>query len=291
MFDRIVIIGNGFDRFWGLPTSYVDFEKYITRHYPENKNTVERFYYLGENKSSLWCDFERHLADVDKEYFLDYTTNVNDSEYLYGDMMCAKRLLREMFENWINSIDCSVLSEYSKPIDNAFIISFNYTETLERNFGVQYDGIYHIHGVAKGDIIFGHKQGIAYQERVFYPQDAEDDKIECGDIRPLLINWLNEYYKLTEKPIDRIISNSEDLLQNQYNICFSVIKEITVIGHSYSEIDLPYFEWMANNTNASWKLGFFSDTDKDNAIQMANQLNISQFDVDKTAHLIEKTFH
>lgn len=40
------------------------------------------------------------------------------------------------------------------------------------------------------------------------------------------------------------------------------ISKIIVMGHSYSEIDYPYFEKIAQVVKADWILSYYSDSDK-----------------------------
>lgn len=288
-FNAICLIGNGFDLHFKLPTSYTHFENYIAKKYPNEKHFVESFYNTDFSTSSLWSDFESNIANVDKEQILDYTTNPEEAQELYTYLAEAKDCLRKLFENWIRSIPCKVQSQYSKLCDNTFVINFNYTMTLEQNFNVSQNKIYHIHGAAKDDIIFGHKQGIEYNERFVAPWDLDpDDQFDRNELRDAFITWLNEYYKFTEKPVDDIIKRSEKLLQNNYGIDFDSIDEVVVIGLSYSDIDFPYLQWIASKTNAHWKFGFFNDNDKRKANDVAKGLSLNQFDILSNSELIDQ---
>ena len=287
--DKLILIGNGFDLHFNLPTSYSHFEEYIMQHYPKEKYYVEQFCNIASNQPSLWSDFESNIACVDKEWILSYTADTEEAKELYCYLIQAKDSLRELFENWIRSIPCKIESHYSKLCDNTFVINFNYTMTLEQNFNVPLDKIYHIHGTTKNNIIFGHKQGIEYNERFVAPWDLDpDNQIKRNELRDAFITWLNEYYKFTEKPVDEIIERSEKLLRKEYRIDLTKIDEIIVIGLSYSDIDFPYLKWIANKTNAHWKLGFFSDDDKRKANTVAKDLNLNQFDVLSNGVLINQ---
>ena len=287
--NKICLIGNGFDLHFNLPTSYEHFEKHITQHYPIEKDIIEQFYNMDSSRSSLWSDFESNIANVDKDWILDYTTDPEEAQELYTYLVQAKDCLRELFENWVRSISCKVDSKYSKLCDNAFVINFNYTMTFEKNFNVPTSKIYHIHGTAKKDIIFGHKQEIEYNERFIAPWDLDpDDQMNYNELRPAFITWLNEYYRYTEKPVDEIIRQSDKLLRKKYGVDFTKIDKIIVIGLSYSDIDFPYIQWIWSKTNAHWELGVFNENDKTRANDLVKALDLKQFNILQNEKLIDQ---
>ena len=38
-------------------------------------------------------------------------------------------------------------------------------------------------------------------------------------------------------------------------------KNIYVIGHSLSNVDIPYFKWLYQTTRANWVIGYHNDED------------------------------
>ena len=74
---------------------------------------------------------------------------------------------------------------------------------------------------------------------------------------PAVIEWLNEYLKATEKPVDKLIKRSEFLLKYKYKINFKKINEVFVIGLSCSKIDIPYIRWIDRITRAKWHVGYY----------------------------------
>lgn len=89
--DTIIIIGNGFDRWQGLNTSYADFQTYYHEHLNEilKKLHIRKRKYIssdgtvkecsdveliygdpfdpGELDNEFWNNFESSLADIDTE--------------------------------------------------------------------------------------------------------------------------------------------------------------------------------------------------------------------------------
>ena len=63
MGNTLVIVGNGFDLWHGLPTSYADFKIFLENN-GNHKNFLEDISkYIDE--SALWSDFEHALGEID----------------------------------------------------------------------------------------------------------------------------------------------------------------------------------------------------------------------------------
>lgn len=77
--QRSHVIGNGFDLYHGLATSYLSFGIYLQKNYPELYDSMITYYGLPtiENgKESpignyLWSEFETVLVNLDHESILD----------------------------------------------------------------------------------------------------------------------------------------------------------------------------------------------------------------------------
>lgn len=168
------VIGNGFDLHYGLLTSYDNFKKYLIK---EKKNIVEKvddlFYrYLNSiDKHPSWAKFESmlrvfsnldyeeiyHEAIENAEYDMDkaaYWDSPSFNVDYYNDYI---EVLKESFNDWICSIDREITNDYFFQFqDNDFILSFNYTLTLEKYFNIKSNQIVHIHGDINFGIILGH---------------------------------------------------------------------------------------------------------------------------------------
>lgn len=256
---KLVFVGNGFDLHFNLPTTYNDFENFVNTHFPNIKRGIETLF-CGDmdNEKTLWNDFENHLALINKEEFTVSRSDVEGMKAVYGDIINLPHELRTLFCSWIKSISCQIQSTaYHQVTPGTFIISFNYTRTIEENFNIDPSHIYYIHGTSSDNIIFGHQQGVSFPgyKTAPYDMDLEDDE-QFNECDYVTTKWLNDYLKATEKPVDQIIKKSEGLLQSTYSVNFSDIEEVYIIGHSFSIIDKPYFEWIARKTNAKWKLGY-----------------------------------
>lgn len=65
---------------------------------------------------------------------------------------------------------------------------------------------------------------------------------------------------------------------NDYFKTITDIEHITVLGHSYNDIDMPYFRAISDKVKNEciWALGYHSQKDKDAAVSMLDALGINQ---------------
>ncbi|HKG08522.1 MAG TPA: bacteriophage abortive infection AbiH family protein [Pedobacter sp.] len=171
----LYIIGNGFDLHHGLMTGYQEFHRYVTQHDPELADTVDSYFELSYNDDYLWKDFENDLGTFDwRLFFDDYNSIDLTSESLerneaFGledelDERGSELVdsLKEIFRDWISDLHFpeSILAHKRINLVSAHkYISFNYTDTLERYYGVAESEILYIHGKAedyRNELIFGH---------------------------------------------------------------------------------------------------------------------------------------
>ena len=94
---KLYIIGNGFDCFHNLPTTYEDFRKYLKEKDEEVYTLVNEVYnilnensepniLIGSNEDSdskllIWSDFETALGKIDEEYLWEYANNYINTNY------------------------------------------------------------------------------------------------------------------------------------------------------------------------------------------------------------------
>jgi len=148
--------------------------------------------------------------------------------------------------NWICELNNNKVSKkLVKDIYNQnFFLSFNYTNTLERIYRIDRNKILHIHGKAPNKkLICGHRDSRLFKQ---YIQNEDDDvRIVEGE------NIITEYFTYTYK--DKIINFYQDFWNG-----LEQVNEIHILGHSLSNIDLPYFEMINKKTNANCPKWYFS---------------------------------
>lgn len=271
--NYLYIIGNGFDLYHGLPTSYTHFREYVKEHDNGLVEFIEK-YYLHKKNSDFWSDFEENLGNLDddllREYGLNYLEdygcdNWRDAfhhDYQYELSNVIDRIingLRKHFLIWLSQISFEHVTQQGILLDHdAFYLTFNYTHTLEKIYNIPKHNIIHIHGTFTGkendEIIFGHG-GHPY----LIGKDIEDPRIEEGE------RIIKDYFEKTTKPVKQIIHRNKKFF---YKMITEVTK-LTIIGHSMNNIDYPYFHRIGNSIKdrAEWTYYYHTTKDIENCLR------------------------
>lgn len=260
MIDTIVIIGNGFDRWLGLNTSYSDFHKYYLEHRDElvkkkhrmklEDGSIEEFTDVeliygdpldpGELDDDFWNGFEQSLSHIDAERLnLFFGKEKSGLKRMNKSIKKAKKILTKAFCGWIQSISIEPKdSEYDFG-DNCLFINFNYTDTLHKCMGVKEEFEYHIHGEAEDSesIIFGHNK---------HPQEPEDMLYQLGGRFRGLYYVDNILYETDKHCADNV--QTLIMFLALHGVMKEEIKDIYVLGQSMSPVDLEYFAFLMDAT-------------------------------------------
>jgi hypothetical protein len=307
---KLFIFGNGFDIGHGIPCKYSNFQEYLNDNREDILEVMEKFYYTDED-SELWSDFETSLErdinyDSLSEIISENSTNFGSDDFRDGDWYDAQvyieeecdellEMVRSGFEEWIASLE---ISEVKKKYDldrSALYLTFNYTCVLEKTYNVPISNILHIHNKVGEELIFGHGKNVDEfnVEKALYGDEYanlcydEDGNVESNAVghEQFAENAVCTFYEKMRKPTDQILNNQTDFFSRLTNI-----EEIVVIGHSYNDIDLPYFTKIAKSTsnNTRWTLSYFSENDKNSAKKIMDSLGIEQHLFDyKHCNLLE----
>jgi hypothetical protein len=265
--DTIVIIGNGFDIWQGLNTSYSQFQQYYLTHRDEILKSlhIEKRVFIdtdgqriecsdveiiygnpfdpSELEDEFWSTFEASLNKLDAErlnlFFGKEKSGLKDMQRCIRN---AGRILREAFCNWIATINIEASNAAYKFGDNCVFINFNYTDTLLKKFAVKETKEFHIHGEAsdKESIIYGHSS---------HPQEPEYTLARFGG------RFLGLYY------VDRVLYETDKHCQDNIQVlCMFLamhatmceeIKNVYVLGHSMGPADLEYFDFLIRSTRVA----------------------------------------
>jgi len=187
---RLIIIGNGFDLYHELPTSFADFIK-THEYYADNEyfkrcnglwNTIETT--IGNMVSELKQNFEVILSNISVD---DIVTNIiSDYGYHQNGYVDYHNYEFEDFNDKLEDINKLIKfifdlendfknyllksCQYCKIKKNSFfssvfdsdessIINFNYTRTLQETYGLH--NVHHIHGCVKTNIKIGYNSEIS----------------------------------------------------------------------------------------------------------------------------------
>ena len=265
---HLYIIGNGFDKFTGLKSSYVDFRWWLENNYIFVYEALTSIY---DSSGEWWNDFESQLGKLDiQRYILDFTPKYDSVSDLTSRISerrrfekdnglphnvlfsnpCSSRLkglldiLQYCFEKWVQSVQKSIINPKYTYLehDNSFFINFNYTDTLVWLYGIPEERILHIHGRASKHehLIFGHNCHL-FGTR------------QTGHEGEMVSEVLNSYEK---NPYNNIPNDLSEIIKN--------VEHIHVLGFSFSIVDNPYLEWIICNTKhtCDWEISWYSDRDK-----------------------------
>jgi hypothetical protein len=292
----LVVIGNGFDIAHGLHTDYKYFLEQLTAEHTAFYEMVCQ--YISED--ALWATFEEALSYLDDEqlqddnscYLLGYgDDNWRDSahhdfQYMIGKALDFASDIPLYFREWIQGINTCVqpiMPSHIVAPDNLFL-SFNYTDTLERVYGIPADHILYIHGKAlRGDnLILGHHNETLVQDEpepvfeteeereIYYDNYSEDVRVlEAREI-------IKSYFKETFKDTTAIIEANHQFFSSLFRI-----QEIYIFGHSLSAIDFDYFLEIKRCTSPTcrWYISYHSEYDFYNAQDFVQSLGLHLYEL------------
>lgn len=293
---KLYVLGNGFDIGHKIPCKYLDFYNYLEENRRDILEIMGKYYHVGCD-SDLWSDFESSLEeginyDSLAEIVWENTPNFTADDFSDGDWYnaqiyieqdCEKLLenIRSGFEEWVESLQISDVKKVYKLDLSAFFITFNYTEILEKVYKIPISNILHIHNKVGEKLVFGHgkksedfnvKKALYGDEKAFLDID-EDGNIESSEVGHEMFaeNEVCAFYEKMRKHTEKIIPTLRSFISSISNI-----DEVIIIGHSYNEIDFPYFEEIGKiiDSNTKWILHYFSEKDKKSAEAIMNKLKI-----------------
>lgn len=271
---KLIIVGNGFDICHNIPSRYSDFRIFLEKVDGELCETLEEYF----DYEGLWADFEQALADFDADMLAENAENFlvsygaddwsdayhHDYQFEVSNVVTAvSGTLKARFTEWILQLPIPAASGSNRQaltcIDTgAIYLSFNYTRTLQKTYGVPDQNVLHIHNSAKDQqstLILGHgwqcvdRSANMSQEQL----EGQDVRIQEGD------RIIDEYFKSTYKPTKDIIQANRSFFDS-----LKSIEEVYVLGHSMSAVDLPYFKELANSINkdvVKWTVSYYGDAE------------------------------
>jgi hypothetical protein len=266
----LYIIGNGFDRFHGLPTSFDDFQDFVSENHKDLKNDLDTFFNFNYKKKDYWANFEKDLKNFDSHSFLDLQNNLNpmDDNFKPSSVFSLEdeldestdnlvRNLKEALYNWVESLDFNSTCKKLNLKKNDFYLTFNYTLTLETIYDINPKNILHIHGsleFSPDDLVIGHNGEITKESTCELDEFGDSERTMFTDSE----NISKRPYYVLHKPVGDLIIENKSFFSNLKNI-----EEINILGHSLNKIDLPYFEEICKNaTKAIWQVTYKGNKEK-----------------------------
>ena len=269
---RLYVIGNGFDLHHKIKSSYGEFGKYVKNSNPLLHDVFENYFSFEGN----WSSLEETLAHLDVDLIIDEASDFlvsyaaedwsdayhHDYQYEVARIVnLLSKTLKEEFTNWIleldipdtNSCDVALL-----PLDaTARYLNFNYTNTLQKLYGIQKNHVLHIHNSASDtnpDLILGHAYSQSDIQSLNHGANLEDQDVRVTEANEIL----DQYFSKTYKPTKDVLLRHKDFFSG-----LPGTSEIYVVGHSLSEVDAPYIREIVNVTkcaNPKWIVTYYSAT-------------------------------
>lgn len=286
--NKLYIVGNGFDLFHGIQSSYHHFEEYVRVSDHRLYEKTANFYYPHD----LWSDFEASLGllsreiafktaeigmpDLKKDFEdLQMSAILLSGDFIGGELDSLFHDLKIAFHHWVRTL--KIPAGHPGKIlmlDNkGLFLSFNYTGILQSLYSISPYRINYIHGYhteVNGSLIIGHNEGadISYADwknriKSRYDRVYVSKKGKRYRKRDLLYDaYFNEefYHPAVEIAVERIEEyfgatvkdTSEIIRENELYFTHDLRdrEHIFVLGHSLSDVDAPYLkEIIVKNKN------------------------------------------
>lgn len=242
--SKLFIIGNGFDLYHGVKSSYGAFDSFVSRNFTCDYHRMGK--YLSCEKDGLWSDFEASLGKIklfelakNNDFFRNY-----DRIDLENELDRLASDYKWIFTLWIRDVQKEfekVEPKLSLGKDD-YYITFNYTDYLEKSYGIPSNKVLYVNNkINEGQVpCVGHVTSEAeynevekdleckFRERGICATDSMQDCISS------LRNFLNA---LSKNPESQCLSTGVDEFLKNINV-----ESVFVLGHSLSIIDRDYFK-------------------------------------------------
>lgn len=285
----LYVIGNGFDKHHGISSSYYDFQNWIMTQSEKDVRfafTIHQLEQFFNAKNELWTQFEHSIGMYDinvvaeqrwglfPEFLTIETMEMVKDIVVSSGFNCLGSLsetLTSVFRRWVPTINTDKKPDNDLHLSNsALYLTFNYTDTLERLYTISPDNVLHIHGsvLTPGKpFIVGHNNYIDPLSVVIEGNDFRDNNERIDRICEMN-GLIKPYYDIIERH-----SSFFDRLKQ--------VNSVIVMGHSYSDIDLPYFKKVKSSVlpEATWEMGWHTIKDKSETYFYQKELKLSDSEI------------
>lgn len=306
------IIGNGFDLYHGLPSSYYYFGCYLIENDPDLFMAMSnwfgfRYYSVARGypyedfeygvEEQFWSTFEESLGIVDETVIIDthdydLGLEINDYDIPMDDYIIADRI-RKAFILWVsetldaednyNTIRIYKLNAANRSLyemnfseKDKFLV-FNYTHILQNLYGIYSYNIWYTHGECTGNddnLLFGHgnKKRIAEIKDIINQYDSRSI-YQSERTNQLEYECLLLFMQNLEKDVEKCKWQVDSF----YDSFSDAPQFVNIYGMSLGEVDYPYFEQIKKRwPNAKWRISYYSKRDKERIGLVTKRLGLSK---------------
>ena len=230
------------------------------------------------NPNKLWSSFEESLEYIDVvdfiENYLEQMASMNqvDMENTFCDI---HQKLQGYFMDWILQINMDLCNDRRLKLNpDAYFLTFNYTNLLERVYRIPNNRILHIHGDTMNTPSRNPVVGHARKSNPIEKQKDNIDKLICerelnAHTIERITNELNYLWDgLSKQPsfLERTYDEISNYYINEHKNEFDQYKDLSdifVLGHSLADVDRDYFEYVYKlSPNACWHLALLNPSER-----------------------------
>ena len=289
--STLYIFGNGFDIAHGINTPYSAFREFLKHNHEDFLTTFEAMYNIlplddtepwyteaAQKRwdesvlKDLWKSFEEEIGKPNVDEMHDAAQSMVDSmpsegvldtlNYYWKDQYGFVTKLQEYVLEWLGTIDYSAAKCKKKSLvddQTDLFMSFNYTDTLERIYGIE--NVLYLHGgipsCCDTPPIMGHGNRYlieSYRRKAF---EAQEESIEWYES---ICNAIADYCEALYKDTDSIIKQHEDFFE-----AVEDVDTIVCLGLSFGDVDIPYLERIKKSVNPEtrWLIYYYGEESKD----------------------------
>lgn len=286
---------------WATTFLWSDFERYLSE--------------LDREKIFDFLDSRLPHTDLSDEDF-SYADYLAPIDFINDTVRMCSFEMQYHFHRWINTLQYrkGFKRDMIRLDPNALFLNFNYTLFLEEHYLIPRRNICYIHGDRRepfGSLVLGHREIDAeasferwhhkHEKRKRYRKNLKDrrgryfandklvylayfldrEKESIGHCRGAAryyaieeaVRNTEEYFRHNIKQCDEIIRRHQPFFDS-----LKEIKSVTILGHSLSDVDLPYFQEIVrhirNPENVQWQFTCHSMGDLSNIERYRKILDI-----------------
>ncbi len=289
MLQTLYIFGNGFDIAHGIRTPYAAFREFLKENHESFLTTFESMYniqplddtepwYTKEAQerwdksviNDLWWSFEEKIGYPDVEGMYDSAYSMVDTMPMEGIIDTMNVYWREQYGfvdklqkyvlEWLQTIDTSqAMCKKDSLINNRndLFMSFNYTDTLEKVYGIK--DVLHLHGGIPSCCeiapIMGHGNKYIID---LYRRKAKEAQEEYVEWYESICNAIADFCESLYKDTDAIISENDDFFS-----ALRDVNQVVCLGLSFGDVDVPYLDRIEYEVRpeTKWLVYYHSDED------------------------------
>lgn len=289
LLQTLYIFGNGFDIAHGIRTPYAAFREFLKENHESFLTTFESMYniqplddtepwYTKEAQerwdksviNDLWWSFEEKIGHPDVEGMYDSAYSMVDTMPMEGIIDTMNVYWREQYGfvdklqkyvlEWLQTIDTSQATCKKDSLinnGNDLFMSFNYTDTLEKVYGIK--DVLHLHGGIQSCCeiapIMGHGNKYVIDSYRRKAKAAQEEYVEWYES---ICNAIADFCESLYKDTDAIISENDDFFSALWDV-----NQVVCLGLSFGDVDVPYLDRIAYEVRpeTKWLVYYHSDED------------------------------